>query len=518
MTTTTLAPSSHFQRFARNAGVSVARICVNSLIALVLPAYLTQHLPLKTYAAWVLIIQVSSFISLMDFGVQAAVAKFVAEHEAKGDHLGSSRCASTGAVILAAAGLFGIAVIAGLAYFVPTLFHDMPASLYRDVRISIVLVGSSLCVGLGTSAFGSVFSGLQQYRVPIGISIVNRLLFAVAVGAAVFFNKSLLVMSAAVAAINTGTASALFFAWRAWASRIRITITAVNVSTLRVMSAYCALQSIWSIGALLIGGMDTTIVGHYAYRETAYYSIALSPNTLMIVILLAGLNPLMPAVSALSTQRSPVEMGQLLSRATRCSTIILCLTGLPLLVCGYPLLRFWVGDVYAAHSVDYLRVLVIATIVRLICAPYSTMLTATGRQRVGLAAMFSEALANFLSSIWLASRYGAIGAAFGTLVGGVLGLSMHFGLSMHYTQTNLQISRRALFFNGVLRPGAVLVPFLLSVPLWRYHAGTPPNILALAILTMATAGILWHVALVEDEKRRLRNLVGAKLRLSLAKS
>jgi O-antigen/teichoic acid export membrane protein len=369
MTTTTLAPSSHFQRFARNAGVSVARICVNSLIALVLPAYLTQHLPLKTYAAWVLIIQVSSFISLMDFGVQAAVAKFVAEHEAKGDHLGSSRCASTGAVILAAAGLFGIAVIAGLAYFVPTLFHDMPASLYRDVRISIVLVGSSLCVGLGTSAFGSVFSGLQQYRVPIGISIVNRLLFAVAVGAAVFFNKSLLVMSAAVAAINTGTASALFFAWRAWASRIRITITAVNVSTLRVMSAYCALQSIWSIGALLIGGMDTTIVGHYAYRETAYYSIALSPNTLMIVILLAGLNPLMPAVSALSTQRSPVEMGQLLSRATRCSTIILCLTGLPLLVCGYPLLRFWVGDVYAAHSVDYLRVLVIATIVRLICAP-----------------------------------------------------------------------------------------------------------------------------------------------------
>jgi hypothetical protein len=169
----------------------------------------------------------------MDFGVQAAVAKFVAEHEAKGDHLGSSRCASTGAVILAAAGLFGIAVIAGLAYFVPTLFHDMPASLYRDVRISIVLVGSSLCVGLGTSAFGSVFSGLQQYRVPIGISIVNRLLFAVAVGAAVFFNKSLLVMSAAVAAINTGTASALFFAWRAWASRIRITITAVNVSTLR---------------------------------------------------------------------------------------------------------------------------------------------------------------------------------------------------------------------------------------------------------------------------------------------
>jgi O-antigen/teichoic acid export membrane protein len=518
MTTTMLAASPNVQRFARNAGVSVARILVNSLIALVLPAYLTQHLPLKTYAAWVLIIQVSSYVSLMDFGVQAAVAKFVAEYEAKGDHLGSSRCASTGAVIMAGAGILGIGAVACLAYSVPSLFHDMPSYLYRDVRVSILLVGSSLCVGLGTSAFGSVFSGLQQYRIPIGISIVNRLLYAFAVGGAVFFHESLLVMSAAVAAINTATALALFLAWRAWASRIRIAISAVTPSTLKIMAAYCSVQSIWSIGALLIGGMDTTIVGHYAYRETAYYSIALSPNTLIILILLAGLNPLMPAVSALSTQRSPVEMGLLLSRATRYSMIILCLTGLPLLVCGEPLLRLWVGDAYATHSVDYLRILVIASIVRLICAPYSTMLTATGRQRVGMAAMFSEALANLSSSIWLANRFGAIGVAYGTLIGGGVGFAMHFGLSMHYTQTNLKISRRSWFLSGVFRPSAILVPSLLSIPFWRHRVGAPPIIVELIILGIATAGVMWSVALVKRERRNLLDFFGEKLKLSFAKS
>jgi O-antigen/teichoic acid export membrane protein len=517
MTTTTIAASPNVQRFARNAGVSVARIFVNSLIALVLPAYLTKHLPLKTYAAWVLIIQVSSYVSLMDFGVQAAIAKFVAEYEAKGDDVGSGRSASTGAVIMAAAGFLGIGATVCLAYFVPDLFHDMPASLYRDVRLSILLVGSSLCIGLSTSAFGAVFSGLQQYRIPIGISIANRLLYAVAVGGAVFLHKSLLVMSAAVAAINTGTSLALFLAWRAWASRIRIAITAVTSSTLKVMAAYCSVQSLWSIGALLIGGMDTTIVGHYAFRETAYYSIALSPNTLIILILLAGLNPLMPAVSALSTQRSPIEMGQLLSRATRYSVIILCLTGLPLLVCGYPLLRFWVGDAYAVHSVGYLRILVIASMVRLICAPYATMLTATGRQRVGMAAMFSEALVNLLSSIWLASRFGAIGVAYGTLIGGVLGFAMHFGLSMHYTQTNLEISRRSLFLNGVLRPSAILVPSALSALFWRHQAGAQPNVIALVLLAITTAGVVWHIALVGEEKRSLLNLAGAKFKLSFVR-
>jgi O-antigen/teichoic acid export membrane protein len=190
---------------------------------------------------------------------------------------------------------------------------------------------------------------------------------------------------------------------------------------------------------------------------------------------------------------------------------------LPLHVCGYPLLRIWGGDAYAAHSVGYLRILVIASIVRLICAPYSTMLTATGRQRVGMAAMFLEAVANLLSSMWLASRFGAIGVAFGTLIGGVLGFSMHFGLSMHYTQTNLKISRRSLFLNGVLRPSVILLPSLLGIPLWRHQVGTPPNLAALIILAIATAGIVWRIALVEAEKRSLLNFVGTKLKLSVAR-
>ena len=49
--------------------------------------------------------------------------------------------------------------------------------------------------------------------------------------------------------------------------------------------------------------------------------------------------PLMPASSAMSTQRSAAEMGNFLARITRYTTVILLLTGLPLMVCGLPILR-----------------------------------------------------------------------------------------------------------------------------------------------------------------------------------
>ena len=47
---------------------------------------------------------------------------------------------------------------------------------------------------------------------------------------------------------------------------------------------------------------------------------------------------------------------------------------------------------------------------------------------------------NFGSSIRLAPHLGALGVAIGTLLGAVIGVAMHFGVSMRYTQASLEIS------------------------------------------------------------------------------
>src|SRR6202007_2367810 len=111
------------------------------------------------------------------------------------------------------------------------------------------------------------------------------------------------------------------------------------------------------------------------------------------------------------------EMGAILLRATRLTTVILLATGLPILVAGYWLLRAWVGPLYALNSIELLRILVLANIVRQLCAPYSTMVVATAKQGVATASAVIEAAVNLATSVWLAREYGAIGVAIGTLVG-----------------------------------------------------------------------------------------------------
>ena len=218
------------------------------------------------------------------------------------------------------------------------------------------------------------------------------------------------------------------------------------------------------------------------------------------------LGPMMPASSALSTQRSSAEMGDLLARITRYTTILLLLTGLPLIVCGLPILRLWVGPMYALHSIRYLRILVLANIIRNLCAPYATMIAATGRQGAATITAIVEAVVNLGSSIYLASRFGAIGVAFGTLLGSVMSLSLHFAITMHLTQETLAISRTQLFLKGLLRPAVIAIPSFLLLPIWWFSGETNSEVPMTTLWGVSTLFLAWFGSLTAEERIKLVRL------------
>src|SRR5205807_3815210 len=76
-------PAGFAVTISRNIIASLARVLAVSLVALLLPAYLTHHLPVTTYAAWVLILQLAAYVSYLDLGIQTGVAKFVAEYRSE---------------------------------------------------------------------------------------------------------------------------------------------------------------------------------------------------------------------------------------------------------------------------------------------------------------------------------------------------------------------------------------------------------------------------------------------------
>src|SRR5271156_2794306 len=118
----------------RGSVSNIIRLVLSTLIAFILPPFLVRHLPQAEYSAWVLILQLSAYVNLLDFGLQTAIGKFVAEFHASGDRNASHGLVSTSFTILAGAAMIAFAAVIVMSWFVPRLFHQMPTALMPEVR------------------------------------------------------------------------------------------------------------------------------------------------------------------------------------------------------------------------------------------------------------------------------------------------------------------------------------------------------------------------------------------------
>src|SRR5271170_705843 len=116
---------SHSRLVLRGSASNTLRLLLSMLVAAFLPPFLVRHLSQAEYSAWVLILQLSAYVNLLDLGLQTAVAKFVAEYHAIGDSEANYRLVSTSLIALLAAALVVAGLIIAMAWHVPHLFHSV---------------------------------------------------------------------------------------------------------------------------------------------------------------------------------------------------------------------------------------------------------------------------------------------------------------------------------------------------------------------------------------------------------
>jgi O-antigen/teichoic acid export membrane protein len=496
-------PGLDKRRILQGSASNLIRVILGMLISLVLPHFLVQHLGTAEYSAWVLILQLSAYVNFLDLGLQTAIGKFVAEYHTAGNNAAARKTVSTAFTVMVGAATIGAIAIFGMVWQVPRLFVQMPASLVGDVRCGLLAVGISVALSLPFGVFLATFTGLQEYGFPTVLIASSRIVSTAGLIALLLMRGTLVQMALLMAACNIGTALLQFVGWKRYASsRIGFNLFGFDKRTSSRLLEYCGILTIWTIGSLLISGLDTAIVGHFDYKNTGYYAIASSATNFMLLLVGNLMGPLLPAVSSLQVQRTASELGDLLVTATRLSTTLICLLGIPLLLLG-----IWVGTHYASNALTYLEVLVAANIIRQIAYPYALMVVGLGQQRFATISPVMEAVINLSSSILLARRYGAIGVATGTLIGAFAGVIAHLLISVPRTHMAVAVARLRLIREGVARPMVSFLPLLACLPFWRRLSMLPVPIPVLALWAAATASILWWIGLASNDRSQMTRMV-----------
>jgi O-antigen/teichoic acid export membrane protein len=496
---------SRKRKVLQGSASNLIRVLLSMLVSLVLPPFLVRHMAAAEYSAWVLILQLSAYVGLLDFGLQVAIGKFVAEYDASGDRESSHSLVSTSFTLLAAAAAVACGAIAVIALSVPRLFHQMPAELVPEVRIAILAVGLSTAIALPFSTFASTFTGLQQYIFPTVVATVTRVGSAASLIILLLLHASLVQMALVLAAFNVASAAAQFVGWQKFIKqRVAFSFLVFHRRSAVKLAKYGSVLSVWTLSMLLISGLDVVIVGHYHYRDTGFYSVANGAATFMLALISSAFGPLVPAVSSLQSTSTPERLGELCIRTTRYCTLLLLLLGLPLFFGAYPLLGLWVGKRFADQSATYLEVLVAANVVRQLAFAYILIVVATGRQHLATLSQVVEAGVNIVLSLWLVQRIGTVGVALGTFAGAFVGLGMHLLVSMPRTQPTIRLEYSRFLLEGLLRPLLMLLPALCFYPFWRRLNMLPAQPWILALWAIITAAIAWWMVLTAQDRQEVK--------------
>jgi O-antigen/teichoic acid export membrane protein len=495
-------------KIIKNGFANIARGSTGALVTVLLPPFLTKLLTQDAYGTWLLILQLSAYVNVLDFGIQTAVGRFVAHSNELQDARHRDSIISTAIAILSGLSCLAVVGLLGLAWQLPFLFRDMPQELHQEARLALLLVGGSLSISLPFTVFGGIFIGLQRYDIPAWILGGSKLIGGGLAILIAYVTHSIAWMAVGIAITSIGAALIQLFASRKLAKDIYISVNLVSKKTGQELLTYCAGLSVWTLGMLLVSGLDTTIVGFFDYRSVVYYSIAISLTNFIISIHGSVVSVLLPAAAVMDARGDRKGLGQLLISSTRYGLLILLFTGVPLIVGAKWLLTLWIGSDYAEHTTILLQVLVIANIVRLSGAPYAILVTATGQQRLILVSPIIEGVTNLFLSVIATSIIGALGAAIGTVVAGLIGIAFHFWYNMPRTKS-IYVDQSIFITKAILQPilcafpGIVLCVIMMSSIELNSLIFTPLIILG----ALSSLLLLWHLGLKASERRKIASYI-----------
>jgi O-antigen/teichoic acid export membrane protein len=497
-------------KLIRNAYVNILRGGITAATALLGPYFLSRILSSESYGIWLLILQLASYASLLDIGMQTSVGQLVARNNELGDFRVRDNIVSTALSILFILMLIAMTGIIILSSQLQNLFPNVPQDLLRECGWSLILIGGSLAVSLPFSVFNGVFIGLQRYEVPALVVSLNKVLSASLPIVAAYYTQSLIFMSATVAIVSLLCCPIQYVAYKYIAKNVKIGINLVRRSELKNILKSCGGLTIWSVGMLIVSGLDVLVVAYFDYKSISYYAVAATLITFISGFQGSIFTVFMPYAATLDARGEAIELGNLLLKITRYGCLVSLITGIPLIIFAYDVLFLWVGKNYADQGTLILQVLIFANLIRSVCIPYGAIVIGVGQQHLLMLSPVLEAIINLFSSVLLCKIIGPVGVAVGTLVGAIVLTSCNILYNVPRTN-KIFVDPRKLFIKSVFEPLLCTLP-LLVYGILRSSISTKSLDLILGSLSLfLTFGSAFNFCLSASEQYTIYSKLGGRL-------
>lgn len=475
------------RRFAFTTAVNGVGMIIGFAASMVLTPLVLHSLGEETYGLWVLITSfsiASGYLSILDFGIQSSVVKFVAEHSARDEQGGLNQVVSASLYLFVGLSVVGAIALALFGHFFLTSVFRIPPHLVPIMRLLLDLLAIQTLFEFPGLALSAVIDGLQRYDIQRAAQIVYVLVYSVAIYVLVTAGFGVLaigVTSLALALVRTA-----YFALTVGRLMPRLRFTRrFDRRVLSRVARFSGKVFLIRMNALVYYAMDKTLIAAMLSSTLlTLYDVASKLRNVALAPLSLITSQIVPIAARREGLGDEAGLRRLFLTGTKYQLALALPGAVAVYILADPFIRLWVGPSYA-QAVPLAQLFVVYVVLdAAVSVGYNVMIGMGAVGSLVLIQVFTTTGLNLLVSVILTPRIGVAGVIWGTVVGTAVSVVPYVLL---YTR-RLHLSVGGLLRASVLPP--VVAAAVLATVLW---AGTrlvvPRSFAILAIEASVGAAI-----------------------------
>ncbi|BDV43060.1 teichoic acid transporter [Geotalea uraniireducens] len=404
------------RRILENIFSNWANLAVTILIAFIVSPVVVHSLGKERYGVWVLIASVTGYFTVLDFGVNTAIVRYISSSTAQQDHRRAREIYSTSLAIFTLIALLLLVFSSIFGLFFQNIFK-----LFQLDRVYLyavfLLAAMDLASGLLFSVFLGSLSGLQEFKFINGSSIAVNIVRSVVLVYLLRHGYGLLTLAVVQLATNIVRAGCQYVLLKVRHGYLHFSRQDVSRDTLHLIYSYSIYSFIIAIALKLLFYTDSLVIGSLiGVSEVTFYAI---PSTLLeylekfVWAMIAVLVPVISANEATGEEHGNIDLYVV---GTRYSLLVIMPIVISLYFYGDDFISIWMGPEIGLRSKWVLRLLLIGFGLATSQLIAHGILKGISKHKVLAYILAVEALANLGMSIALAKPYGIEGVAVGTMV------------------------------------------------------------------------------------------------------
>ena len=456
-------------------------------INLALFPFIVSHVGKEIYGAYLLVMTFTGYLGVLDFGVTAAVTKYVAEFIGKGDRERAKK------IIDASLSFYVvIGVIAALVLFIFSFYFDY---IFKVETVNKVVIQQLFWVAAVASLFiwpGRTFNGVLYGFQRFDWLAINNIARAVLTGIFAY-----LIFTKGLGMVWFLTLSYLFIVLQYLAAyilgrhrllRAKITFPYFKKEVFKIIFGFSIFLFLSNLVGLIIFDIDNFVIGAFAsVSAVTLYGVgfSLQKGFRMVNSLIGG--PLFPAGADMEGRNEYDKQRELLFKGTKYMTLVFVPLVLVTIIFAELFITNWMGNDFV-ESILPAQVLIAFWLFNNTLEVGSGLLTAKGYVKVLFKIIALTALLNLGLSLILVRHWGILGVALGTTIPMIL---VSFPLILHQIFKILKVTPREFFNLSVKKNlGVYLLAAILSFLALNFFQ--PTNI----FLTIAEMGVVYATVIL----------------------